>query len=107
MGNSPGPANSPHKGPVTRKMFPFDDFIMVRVNFERPAKVTAKYERSLRYLTYNFAKSKFSVTWELTNGALVTSITELSFGILGNNLGYFARYPNTLTHWPLYICMPR
>ena len=27
-GNSPGPANSPHKGPVTRKMFPFDDAIM-------------------------------------------------------------------------------
>ena len=27
-GNSPGPANSPHKGPVTRKMFPFDDVIM-------------------------------------------------------------------------------
>ena len=27
-GNSPGPVNSPHKGPVTRKMFPFDDIIM-------------------------------------------------------------------------------
>ena len=27
-GNSPGPENSPHKGPVTRKMFPFDDVIM-------------------------------------------------------------------------------
>ena len=27
-GNSPGPVNSPHKGPVTRKMIPFDDVIM-------------------------------------------------------------------------------
>ena len=27
--NSPGPVNSPHKGPVTRKMFPSDDVIMV------------------------------------------------------------------------------
>ena len=26
--NSPGPVNSPHKGPVTRKMFPFDAVIM-------------------------------------------------------------------------------
>ena len=26
--NSPGPVNYPHKGPVTRKMFPFDDVIM-------------------------------------------------------------------------------
>ena len=30
MGNSPGPVNSPHNGPVTRKMFPFDDVIMCR-----------------------------------------------------------------------------
>ena len=29
VGISPGPVNSPHKGPVTRKMFPFDDVIMV------------------------------------------------------------------------------
>ena len=27
-GNSPGPVNSPHKGPVTWKMLPFDDGIM-------------------------------------------------------------------------------
>ena len=29
VGNSPGPVNSPHKGPVTRKMFPFEDVIML------------------------------------------------------------------------------
>ena len=28
-GNSPGPVNSPHKGPVTRKVLPFDDVIMI------------------------------------------------------------------------------
>ena len=28
-GNSPGPVNSLHKGPVTRKMFPFVDVIMI------------------------------------------------------------------------------
>ena len=28
VGNSPGPVNSSHKGPVTPKMFPFDDVIM-------------------------------------------------------------------------------
>ena len=27
-----GPVNSPHKGPVTRKMFPFDDVIMILFN---------------------------------------------------------------------------
>ena len=30
VGNSPGPVNSPHKGPVPRKMFPFDDVIMYK-----------------------------------------------------------------------------
>ena len=30
VGKSPGPVNSLHKGPVTQKMFPFDDVIMVR-----------------------------------------------------------------------------
>ena len=34
-GNSPGPVNSPHKGPVTRKMFPFDDVIMTMILHER------------------------------------------------------------------------
>ena len=32
VGNSPGPVNSPHKGPVKRKMFPFDDVIMCEGN---------------------------------------------------------------------------
>ena len=31
VGNSPGPVNSPHKGPVTRRMFPFHDVIVVNV----------------------------------------------------------------------------
>ena len=31
-GNSPVPVNSPHKGPVTRKMFPFDDVIMMAMH---------------------------------------------------------------------------
>ena len=34
-GNWPGPVNSPHKGPVTRKMFPFDDVIM---NYSSPSE---------------------------------------------------------------------
>ena len=33
-----GPVNSPHKWPVTRKMFPFDDVIM---SFERGHRTSA------------------------------------------------------------------
>ena len=31
-----GPVNSPHKGPVTRKMFPFDDVIMDEITYQYP-----------------------------------------------------------------------
>ena len=37
VGNTPGPLNSPHKGPGTRKMFPFDDVIM-KFNRQWPTK---------------------------------------------------------------------
>ena len=30
-GNSPWPVNSPQKGPITRKMFPFDDIIICKL----------------------------------------------------------------------------
>ena len=38
VGNSPGPVNFPHKGPVTRTMFPFDDVIMTLKFDGRPWK---------------------------------------------------------------------
>ena len=34
-----GPVNSPHKGPVTRKMFPFDDVIMTRPHFATSCEI--------------------------------------------------------------------
>ena len=41
-GNSPGPVNSPHKGPVTRKMFPFDDVIMMHAAYQCPIPITVR-----------------------------------------------------------------
>ena len=35
VGNSPGPVNSPHKGPVTRKMFPFDNRFHVMISLSK------------------------------------------------------------------------
>ena len=54
-GNSPGHVNSPHKGPVTRKMFPFDDVIMGNVN--RHAALQSKQTLHL-FKTFEF---KFQV----------------------------------------------
>ena len=46
VGNSPGPVNFPHKGPVTRKMFPFDDVIMCNYieykHFLKPTAIKVK-----------------------------------------------------------------
>ena len=42
-----GPVNSPHKWPVTRKMFPFDDVIM------RPGQTTSKLLGSLLLTSFN------------------------------------------------------
>ena len=33
-----GPVNSPHKGPVTRKMFPFDNVFMTPRTFSQAAR---------------------------------------------------------------------
>ena len=45
VGNSSGPVNSPHKGPVTRKMFPFDDVIMLW----KPTAVTTPTPKFQQY----------------------------------------------------------
>ena len=46
-GNSPGPVNAPHKGPVTRKMFPFDDVIMLAEVFISALKLQLFYRATL------------------------------------------------------------
>ena len=68
VGNSPGPVNSPHKGPVTRKMFPFDDVIM----HERyPYSVTHKQCWLFQWIKlhlWNITPTNSSwLKWYLTN----------------------------------------
>ena len=41
VGNSPGQVNSPHKGSVTRKMFPFDDVIMSENKYSPSSSIVA------------------------------------------------------------------
>ena len=68
-GNSPGPVNSPHKGPVTRKMFPFDDVIMMQVDVILTGRVDKKllmgtpwHEQILR-ITGSFCGQSTSHPW--------------------------------------------
>ena len=44
VGKSPGSVNSPHKGPVTRKMFPFDDVIMSKADYRHLMFWRASFE---------------------------------------------------------------
>ena len=70
-GNSPGPVNSPHKRPVTRKMFPFDDVSMdFKHLFNQPAKRYGDYhnkDKTVEWLSY------------LCNGNSYTDKTECLF----------------------------
>ena len=51
VGNHRGSVNSPHKWPVTRKMFPFDDVIMCQQKPNQKSKSTYPY--TILYQTRN------------------------------------------------------
>ena len=67
-----GPVNSPHKWPVTRKMFPFDDVIML-FHFVLWGLKTKDVELGFSYLHCN------CVHWHLIQN---TSISFSNFGLL-------------------------
>ena len=67
-GNSPGPVNSPHKRPVTRKMFPFDDVIMISFHETDYQSTLVFYEvSSLHVLDFEYSRGwrhpKFPMKW--------------------------------------------
>ena len=57
-----GPVNSPHKWPVTRKMFPFDDVTMSDVNFVKMTTVPCQCACSIR--TQAFIKFDTNQTFQ-------------------------------------------
>ena len=79
VGNSPGPVTSPHKGPVTRKMFPFDDVIMV--------------------IIFNWL---FLVLWYYT-ASLNLSFGESHFAVLSYSDATWASRPHKSTSYLLFV----
>ena len=75
-GNSPGPVNSQHKWPVTRKMFPFDDVIMCEGNnIRRPeqrahdAMITSLWRQNdvvMSFWRHNDVIIALCVRWSLS-----------------------------------------
>ena len=61
-GNSPGTGDSPHKGPVTRKMFPFDDVIMsISVNGRQVSSPFAYFGKLTFYCVLQVASGNCNV----------------------------------------------
>ena len=58
------PVNSPHKGPVTQKMYPFDDVIMER--FVINSMWIHNCSSIILYLTYKGCWTDLSMTWHGT-----------------------------------------
>ena len=79
VGNSPGPVNIPHQGPVTRKMFPFDDVIMrtqkkpIRIISHRDVTIANRW---CHYsTTVHILKSYRKFTFPTTSAILQRSIS--------------------------------
>ena len=53
-----GPVNSPHKWPVTRKMFPFDDVIMVQPVTLAYAPVQSQSHAKIDLLNYQYCDNE-------------------------------------------------
>ena len=85
------PVNSPHKGPVTRKMFPFDDVIMVYSNLQQhqPNQHKLEHTRSETkwmvfcrgYFQFNFLSEQLVIL--LLFQIVTTFISESNSYILG------------------------
>ena len=75
-----GPMNSPHKWPVTRKMFPFDDVIMVNSVFVAPDGDRNKVTTTLQTIFSN------AISW-LKIFSIDTTFSEVSSqGSNGDNM---------------------
>ena len=58
-----GPVNSPHKWPVTRKMFPFDDVIMAMISLGNGLWGTKPLVGLMTPFVNERSKKPFSETW--------------------------------------------
>ena len=84
------PVNSPHKGPVTRKMFPLDDVIMRRI-------VTTRYEECIQY--FYCGQSEFLYLLQLTMRKwLKIHISDFTLDVLSDTL-----YPISALRGPTSI----
>ena len=71
-----GPVNSPHKWPVTRKMFPFDDVIMSKMSQREKSLNKVKKKRSKPHTLLTLMISR-KITLDVWNKFILTDVTYL------------------------------
>ena len=72
------PVNSPHKGPVTRKVFPFDDVIMPNINHAINASTprsTSLVWICVKYVYTNWYVHMYSTDWDTAGYARMPPYT--------------------------------
>ena len=98
VGNSAGPVNSPHKWPVTRKMFSFDDVIVNVFNatpfFPSLARETPHY-----IIVMTYGRGIYIVNADVCTHEIITSNGSWCIGIKGEMSGTVCV---TFT-WDIYI----
>ena len=90
-GNSPVAVNSPHKGPVTRKMFPFDDVIMMPCHHHVRAREPVFHHTWRVSLFYVMAS--YLNPYLLPTGPLGTNFGEILIKLLSGK-GWFQCHRN-------------
>ena len=87
--NSPGPVNSSHKGPVTRKMFPFDDVIMYSIHWPHHVHSFAAFRCLAINIQHN--KTRLCDHEELINYVVELKLSQCILAVSGNVFYYRRR----------------
>ena len=88
------PVNSPHKGPVTRKMFPLDDVIVTDAKVS--SKTSNKFRRSIASI-FDYVEIAFAA-FKHTDSDLRQRITSFSFLTAGTMRRQFPWLRGTTWH---------
>ena len=97
-----GPVNSPHKWPVTRKMFPFDDVIMYKGRTSRTSNsqlISSVYHLqrwAMRYLWWVFGEN-----WPLQPGG--TTCRDMSWFNTLHAIFFFRENINIYLHFMSFL----
>ena len=73
------PVKSPHKGPVTRKMFPFDDVIMLHNQLQGPMLTDAASLTSMVTHTRTHARMLVVLKWKWLQNVTQTFCPHLKY----------------------------